>query len=106
MSVRFNKLKIKSGNKTGRINNDRKQPRAGGTDLNPVKDPLVVGLVLDQPLQLLGELGRAHLLLFALLRFVAQRELHILVDSVETDFHVVVILALKHIFEVIFFKLK
>lgn len=73
---------------------------AGGTNLNPVKDPLVVGLVLDQPLQLSGELGGAHLLLFALLRFVTQRELHVLVDTVETetDFYRVGILVLTHTF--------
>lgn len=43
------------------------QDTGGGTNLNPVKDPLVVGLVLDQPFQLIGQLRRAQLLLFAFL---------------------------------------
>lgn len=46
-------------------------------NLHPVEDPLVVGLVLDQPLQLFGQLCRAHLLP-APLRLVAQSELHVL----------------------------
>lgn len=48
------------------------------TNLNPVKDVLVVSLVLDQPVQLFGHLCRAELRLLALLRLVTQCELHIL----------------------------
>lgn len=47
------------------------------TNLNPVKDPLVVSLVLDQSVQLAGQICSAELLL-VLLRLIAQCKLHIL----------------------------
>ncbi len=55
------------------------------TNLDPVEDPLVVGLVLDQSVQLFGQLCRAQLLLFTLLRLVAQCELHILFETMQTE---------------------
>lgn len=48
------------------------------TNLNPVKDPLVVSLVLDQSVQLSGQICSAELLLLVLLRLIAQCKLHIL----------------------------
>lgn len=36
---------------------DLRRQKGGNTNLDPVKDPLVVGLVLDQPLQPLDQLG-------------------------------------------------
>lgn len=56
-------------------------------NLHPVKDPLVVGLVLDQPLQLFGQLCRAHLLP-APLRLIAQSELHVLQTQERRSFTV------------------
>lgn len=47
------------------------------TNLNPVKDPLIVRLVLMKSVQLLGQLCWAHLLP-ALLRLFAQSELNVL----------------------------
>lgn len=48
------------------------------TNLNPVKDPLVVSPVLDQSVQLSGQICSAELLLLVLLRLIAQCKLHIL----------------------------
>lgn len=49
--------------------------RSMNTNLNPVKDVLVVHLVLDQSVQLFGQLCRAQLFLLALLRLVTKCEL-------------------------------
>lgn len=48
------------------------------TNLNPIKDPLVVSPVLDQSVQLSGQICSAELLLLVLLRLIAQCKLHIL----------------------------
>lgn len=60
------------------------------TNLNPVKDPLVVSLVLDQSVQLAGQICSAELLL-VLLRLIAQCKFHILQTERERERGIVVI---------------
>lgn len=61
------------------------------TNLNPVKDPLVVSPVLDQSVQLSGQICSAELLLLVLLRLIAQCKLHILQRERERERGIMVI---------------